>query len=1317
MRSDGYAIRNGLDRVGRSARSASDDEKTLNTLRRLERRLNASVRKRSRRKAGVPTLTYPHSLPITRKKDEIVEAIRNHQVVVITGETGSGKTTQIPKMCLEAGRGIDGLIGCTQPRRAAAITVAHRIAEELREEIGKSVGYKIRFEEKTGRDSYIKIMTDGILLVETRADPYLNNYDTLIVDEAHERSLNIDFTLGIIRTLLNKRKYLKLIITSATIDTEKFSRAFDNAPVVEVSGRAYPVEMRYRPIDPDLEERGDITYIDAAVSAVDDLKGKERGDILIFMPSERDIRETCELLESRNYAETTILPMFARLSWSEQRRVFLPTHGRKIVVATNVAETSITIVGIRYVIDTGLARIARYSPRSRTSSLPVRAISRSSSDQRKGRCGRVQDGICIRLYSEEDYEDRPLFTPPEILRSNLAEVILRMLVLNIDDISSFPFIDRPDPRNIKDGFDTLKELGAIEAVAVDQGSESGRKKVRGDRRTVKNRFVLTEKGRMMARIPVDPRISRMLIEAGREGCVEEVAIIASALSIQDPRERPAEKEAQADRMHARFKDTDSDFIVLLNIWNRYHDVWNILKTQNRMRKFCKEHFLSYRRMREWKDIHNEISAILKEEAKNGAFERRSVIPDDSQSRYSRIHRSILSGHLSNIATKKEKNIYTAAGGREIMIFPGSGLFGSGGSWIAAAQMVETSRLFARVVANIDSDWLEELGGYLCRYTYSGPHWARDRGEVVAFEQVSLYGLIIVQGRPVSYGRINPDEASGIFIRSALVEGNMDKSLSFLAHNRGLIEEISGMEDKIRRRDILVGEDALSQFYEKRLGGVYDVRTLRKIILDKGEDDFLKMSKEDVLQYFPDEEEVSLYPDELAIRSRKLQCSYRFDPGKPDDGITLKIPATFATIPAESTQWLVPGLLREKITMLIKGLPKEFRKKLVPIPKTVDVIMSEMKRGKGSLISALGKFIYEKFGLNIPASAWSPDSLPDYVKMRFSVIDSEGNELCSGRDVGLLEKNISSEVELPGFDRAKAAWEKRGLTMWDFGDLPESIALNGTNDPEVYAYPALEKQKDGCVNLRLFKDERDAQNAHVTGVKALCEIHFKKELKFLKRLLILQGDMKKWANYFGGARHLEDAVYERVSRHLFQKNIRTEEEFLNLVKSAGPKIFLKGQGVLSEIEPALKAYHDTRTTFHTMETTNRSNRTVLAFLAGLRKDLDRLMPGRFPELYETERLKHMVRYLNALAIRAERGIFHLDKDRSRAIEVRVCSDRLGNILNNLPDCASDEKRRAIDEFFWMIEEYKVSLFAQELKTPFPVSRKRLEKKIGEIERMV
>lgn len=1282
----------------------------------LAKRMDDSIRKRCRRKAGIPTLSYPQSLPVAKKKEEIVDAIRRHQVVIITGETGSGKTTQIPKMCLEAGRGIDGVIGHTQPRRVAAVAVAHRIAEELGEGIGRSVGYKIRFEEKTGSNPYIKIMTDGILLVEIRNDPYLNNYDTLIVDEAHERSLNIDFALGMIKNLLKKRRDLKLIITSATIDTEKFSRAFGNAPIIEVSGRTYPVEVSYQPIDADSDGDG-VAYIDAAVKAVDELmKDRDRGDILIFMPTERDIRETCELLESRNYVETTILPMFARLSWTEQRRVFSPAHGRKIVVATNVAETSITIAGIRYVIDTGLARISLYSPGSRTSSLPVRAISKSSADQRKGRCGRVQDGICIRLYSEEDYENRPLFTPPEILRSNLAEVILRMLALNIDDISLFPFIDPPDKRSIKDGLDTLKELGAVRPVIIDHEPGTGKKKARGGQRSMGKRFVLTERGRMMARIPVDPRISRMLIEAKREGCVAEVAVIASALSIQDPRERPVEQEAHADYMHAHFKDPDSDFIALLNIWNRYHETWDSLRTQNGLKRFCKGHFLSYRRMREWEDIHDEITAIIEEESKNGIFERQSAHMDDSLSLYSRIHRSILSGYLSNIATKKEKNIYTAAKGREVMIFPGSCLFGRGGGWIVAAEMVQTSRLFARTVANIDSDWLEELGGDLCRYTYSEPYWARGRGEVVAFEQVSLFGLIIVRKRPVSYGRINPDEASGIFIRSALVEGDMDESFTFLSHNRRLIEEISGMEDKLRRRDILVGENVLFQFYEKRLSGVYDVRTLKKTIMDRGGEDFLKMKEEDILRYRPDDDEISLYPDEIVVNGHKFKCSYRFDPGRPDDGVTLTIPATLAAIPTGSTDWVVAGLLREKITMLIKGLPKELRRKLVPLPKTVDIIMSEMERDEGSIISALGEFIYKRFGINIPASAWSPEALPDYLKLRLSIVDPKGRELCSGRDAGLLRKDISQEVELPGFEKARSALERKGLTRWDFGDLPESIVLEEKDDLEIHAYPALDEE-NGTVNLRLFRKREDALKAHLRGVKALCEIHFKKDLKFLKRLLTLQGDMKKLASYFGGAKYLEDALYSRVISSLFQRNIRTEKEFFNLVESAGPKIFLKGQEALGEIQPVLKAYHDTRTTLRRLETANQYSGAVSAFLAELRKDLDRLMPRRFPELYETERLKHMVRYLKALAIRAERGISHPEKDRTRALEAKVFSDQLEDFLKNLPDWASDEKRRMIDEFFWTVEEYKVSLFAQELKTPFSISRKRLEEKIREIERTV
>ena len=1253
-------------------------------------------------------MTYPESLPITKKKDEIVETIRRHQVIVITGETGSGKTTQIPKMCLEAGRGIEGIIGCTQPRRVAAVTVAHRIAEEMGEEIAKSVGYKIRFEDKTGRNSYVKVMTDGILLVETQSDPYLNRYDTIIVDEAHERSLNIDFTLGIIKTLLKKRRGLKLIITSATIDTEKFSRAFDNAPIIEVSGRVYPVEVRYLPIDTGLEEKGEVTYVDAAVRAVDNLaKERHAGDVLIFMPTEQDIRETCDLLEARNHGETAVLPLFARLSWAEQRRVFLSARDRKIVVATNVAETSITIPGIRYVIDTGLARISRYSSRSGTTSLPVEGISRSSADQRKGRCGRVQDGVCIRLYPEEDYDVRSLFTLPEILRSNLAEVILRMLALNIGDISSFPFIDGPDSRSIKDGFNTLEELGAIRSV-----DGNGKKEAKGGQR-----FVLTEKGKIMARMPMDPRISRMIIEAGREGCVKEVAVIASALSIHDPRERPIEKEPQADQMHARFKDPVSDFITLLNIWNRYHDTWKTFKTQNRMRKFCREHFLSYKRMREWKDVHNEITTILKEETENGVFRKKNDSASDIESLYARIHRSILSGYLSNIAVKKEKNIYTAARGREIMIFPGSGLFGRGGNWIVAAEMVETSRLFARGVANIESEWLEELGGELCRYTYSEPHWERNRGEVVAFEQVSLYGLIIMPKRPVSYGRIDSDEASGIFIRSALVDGDVKESIPFLVHNRNLIEGITDMEDKIRRRDLLVSEDVLGHFYEERLGGVYDVRTLKKLIRDRGGDDFLRMSEEDVLRSAPDDSEISLYPDELVLGGRKFQCSYRLDPGKPDDGVTLRIPASFVpAVPAESVDWLVPGLFKEKITMLVKGLPKEFRRKLVPVAKTVDAIVSEMKRGKGSLISAMGKFIYERFGVNIPASAWSTDALPDHMKMRLSVVDPEGHELYSGRDVSFLQRGVSTEVKLPGFDGARAAWEKTGLTRWDFGDIPESIALESINGLEACVYPGLEEENDGCVNLLLFKSKQDAERSHIKGVETLYTIHFRKDMKFLRRHLSLQGDVKKWANYFGGAKYFEDAMYERVIRSLFRRDIRTQEVFLGHAKSVGPKILLKGQEILSEVESVLSAYHYTRMILYNLETANRSSRIAVGFLAGLRKDLDRLMPKEFLKFYESEKLKHMTRYLKALEIRAERGLFNLEKDRSRVGEIKIFSDKLEEFLNNLSDYASDEKRKVVDEYRWMIEEYKVSLFAQELKTPYPISRKRLEEKMKEVERI-
>jgi len=924
---DRQAVRREIVRLKRFKTKILSDKNVKQKFIQLEKQIHASIKKKSWREKNPPALTYNPCLPITDKKNEIIDLISKNQVLIISGETGSGKTTQIPKFCIAAGRGIDGKIGCTQPRRIAATTVARRIAEELGEELGKSVGYKIRFKDKTGGDAFIKIMTDGILLAETRNDKYLNEYDTIIVDEAHERSLNIDFILGILKTLLKKRKDLKVIITSATIDTEKFSKAFDNAPVIEVSGRMYPVDVQYFTIEQESEGSDERTHVEMAALAVDKLQKKSLyGDIIVFMPTEQDIRETCEILEGRNYKSAIILPLYARLSSSEQSKVFSRLTGRKIIVATNIAETSITIPGIKYVIDTGLARISRYTPRSRTTSLPVVPISRSSADQRKGRCGRVENGICIRLYPEQDFLSRTLFTPPEILRANLAEVILRMIALKLGNIEDFPFIDRPAARSIRDGFDLLLELGAIKPVKRAKKSEAEKSKK-------SDVFLLTEKGSLMAQMPVDPRLSRMLIEANQEGCLNEVAIIASALSIQDPRERPVEKTQEADQMHALFRDPLSDFITLLNIWKKYHDVRQKEKSTSRMKKFCKKHYLSFKRIREWRDIHAQISTVLQGSgARDQGSGIRSQGPgirdlgsakanNSEQEFYSKqyevIHKSILSGFLSNIAVKKEKNIFQAAKGKEVMIFPGSGLFNKAKTWIVAAEMVETSRLFARTVADIDSRWLEALGKNQCKYTYLKPHWERSRGEVVACEQVS-------------------EEASEIFIRSALVEGDIREPLPFMEHNRRLIDEISSMENRLRKRDILTNEEDIFDFYHKKLEGIYDIRTLKQHLKKRGTDGFLRMKKDDLFRYFPDEEELYLFPDKITLGTNQFQCNYSFEPGSRDDGVTIKVPSALAaTVPAESVEWLVPGLYSEKIAALIKSLPKDYRKQLVPVANTAD----------------------------------------------------------------------------------------------------------------------------------------------------------------------------------------------------------------------------------------------------------------------------------------------------------------------------------------------------------------------------------------------
>ncbi|MFO7964135.1 MAG: ATP-dependent RNA helicase HrpA [Desulfobacterales bacterium] len=1306
---DRMRIEKQLSRLYKRFKDKKQEEFVLKKLAALEKQLEISKAVKKRRKSSRPFTRYPSGLPILSKKNDIVEAIKRHPVLIVSGETGSGKTTQIPKFCLDAGRGVDGKIGCTQPRRIAAVTVANRIAEELGDVGSDAVGYKIRFTDNVKKNAYIKIMTDGILLAETQKDPCLCEYDTLIVDEAHERSLNIDFVLGILKKLLKQRDDLKLIITSATIDTEKFSKAFDDALIIEVSGRTFPVDVRY--MEADDEDDADASYVDKAVSAVDHLmKTRTRGDILVFMPTEQDILETRDLIEGRSYTHVTVMPLFARLAGKNQTKVFARTRERKIIVATNIAETSITIPGIRYVIDTGLARIPRYSPRTRTTSLQVSQVSKSSADQRKGRCGRVENGICIRLYSEKNYESRPLYTPPEILRANLAEVILRMMSLKIGEVAAFPFIDPPAQKSITDGFDLLMELGAIQPLSPGKKSKH---------------FRITPKGRLMARVPVDPRISCMLIEAGRQDCLKGILIIAAALSAVDPRERPVEKAQAADEKHGAFKDPSSDFLTLVNIWNRYQDLKKSAVSNNRLRLFCKEHFLSYRKMREWEDIHQQIVDLLEEAGPTGLHQARKARTDGKKGfdpTYTAIHKSILSGFLSNIAVRKENNLYKAAKDREIMIFPGSTLFGKAAPWVVAGEIVKTSRVYARTVAAIDEKWLEEIGKSQCTYTWHNPRWDRRRGEVTATEQVSLFGLVIVPGRTVSYGRINPKEASAVFIQRALVEGDVDEPFAFLEHNETLVENVKNVENKLRKRDILIGEQEFVLFYQRRLGECRDIRTLKHIIRQKG-DEFLKLNQEDLFLYTPENDDLALYPDRVKLGKTDFACEYRFDPGEPEDGLTIKVPLALAPhIPQTDLEWLVPGFYKEKITALLRGLPKAYRKKLVPVADTVDVIVSEMPKNRTSLLTALGNFIHERFGLDIPAEAWTEQPLPDYLKMRIAITGKKGQEIRSGRDPSVL---IRRDSDSPADNRLipiKRQWERRGIVAWDFEDLPESLQHEDKDGTRWVLYPGLQatgrKSKTGArmVDLHLFLDRHEAEASHKAGVGALYRNHFSNDLKFLKKNLILPDAAKPTLKLFGGKKAVEEHIYEHVVKQLFFKNIRTQTAFVAHAGAVGPVLIETGRNVLEYAIPVMTGFYETKSRLHRLKAENRFTPVLYDFICELDMQVDRLVPENFMRLYSSERLSDIRRYLQAVVIRAGRALVSPEKDRAKAHEIKVFTDRLERFLGSLTPRTSPEKKNAIESFFWLIEEYKVSVFAQELKTPVKVSSKKLAELAGSIERM-
>ncbi len=1313
---DRQALNRRINRIRRLKPGSGYQASAENRLAHLEQALDASVKRRIWRQQHCPKAVYPETgLPILAKKCEIISAIKKNQVLIISGETGSGKTTQIPKFCLDAGQGIDGIIGCTQPRRIAATTVARRIAEELGESFGKSVGYKIRFRDKTAPNGFIKIMTDGILLAEIQADFFLNQYDTLIVDEAHERSLNIDLTLGIVKQLLSRRRDLKLIVTSATIDTGKFSRVFNDAPVIEVSGRMYPVQVRYEVPSPGTGDL-DATPVDMAVDAVVKIERKNRdGDILVFMPTEQDIRDTCRLLKGRCDQRTIIFPLFARLTGPEQSKVFAQVSGRKIIVATNVAETSITIPGIKYVVDTGLARIPRYTPRSRCTLLPIDPISRSSADQRKGRCGRVADGVCVRLYSEEDYLSRPLFTSPEILRSNLADVILRMIALRLGDVADFPFIDPPSSKMIQDGYQLLLELNAIIPASATRKTGNAR-----------HRYRLTVDGKLMVRLPIDPRLSRMLIEAHRRGCVAEIVIIAAALSIRDPRERPLEMQKEADRVHAAWADPASDFITLLNIWRWFEAKLAVGKGTRKMKRFCRDHFLAYRRMREWKDVHRQLCTVLKESGiAVGPLPGADVLaPQDKKEfspRYAAVHQSILSGFLSTIACKKEKNRYTAARGREVTIFPGSGLFNRAGQWIVAAEMVLTSQLFARIVANIDPDWLEPLAGDMCKSTFLNPHWDRHKETVMGIEQVSLFGLVIVPGRPVVFGRIDAEKAGDIFIEDALVAGDLLKPLPFVSHNQRRVETALGLENRLRRRDLFVGDPVLADFYRRRLKGIWNIRLLRRKIRKAGGDRFLRMKLKDLVRYQPDDDVLAAYPETIRLGSGRYPCVYAYEPGGPEDGISVRIPAgAAASVPAGTVEWLVPGLIGEKIRALVKGLPKTIRRQLGPIPQVMEKIENEMPDPENgeTLINVLGRFIYRCFGVHVPAGAWPVGSLPDYLKMRIVITDTRGKEIRSSRNPAILHETVSPDTDRQLFNLLRKKWEQSGITRWDFGKIPTVVERAEPAGAILVAYPGLvaEKGTPDRVGLRLFSRWEPAITAHLAGVKKLAILHLAKEMKFLKKSLKVSGPTASKATSFGGVGEVERQVLEKVTEMLFAKNIRTGEAFRACLNAARPRLHQTGQALMSAVEPVVEAFYDIRTGLNGLAGRHMAHSSIHQFIGRRQDDLDRLVPRNFIALYDPDRLERLPLYIRAILIRTQRAVVDLEKDHRKAEIIRPFSEHLDIMLSTLSPATSAAKRHAIESYFWLLEAFKVSVFAQELKAPQPVSARRLEEKIAEIDRM-
>ena len=1247
----------------------------------IEESVTESMQSVSDKRSRIGTINYP-DLPVSSRREEIQEAIRDHQVVVVAGETGSGKTTQLPKICLELGLGARGLIGHTQPRRLAARAVAGRIAEELQTEVGKVVGYQVRFTDQVSDQSMVKLMTDGILLAETQNDRFLEKYEVLIIDEAHERSLNIDFLLGYLKRVLPKRPDLKVIITSATIDLERFSKHFDNAPVIEVSGRTYPVDVLYRPLG---EAGSDADQPQGILNAVDELSQLERekgvsspGDILVFMSGEREIRETADFLRKAQLRNTEILPLYARLSVAEQNKIFHAgrSSGRRIVLATNVAETSLTVPGIRYVIDPGFARISRYSYRSKVQRLPIEAVSQASANQRKGRCGRVAAGTCIRLYSEDDFISRPEFTDAEIRRTNLAAVILQMLNLRLGDISEFPFIDPPDIRFINDGFKLLHELGAVD-----------------DKRK------MTPQGRNLSKLPVDPRIGRMLIEAVKQNCLREVMVIASALSVQDPRERPIEKKQAADERHRAYASEESDFVTLVNLWDMYEEQRQEL-SQNQLRKFCQKQFLSYMRMREWRDIHRQLHLICKQ---------LGYKENTDESDYASIHKSLLSGLLSQMGFKQENKEYLGSRNKKFHIFPGSMLFKKSPKWVMAAELVETSKLYARMVARIEPEWAEALAKHLVKRSYLEPHWEKKRAQVVALEQVTLYGLIIIPKRTIHYGKIEPEQSHEIFIRQALVEGEFVTKGKFLAHNRALLEGIEALEAKSRRRDLLVDEESLYQFYHARmeeLGGEGVVNGAGfehwRNKVEQEQPDALLMKEEDLLQRSTDHVSAGQYPDHLPMEGIKLKLAYHFEPGAKDDGVTLSTPmALLNQLPTTRLEWLVPGMLRDKCIAIMKGLPKQIRKNFVPIPDYVDAALEQISFGEGDLYEALALQLKRRTGVAVDPEALRAVQLEKHFQVNLQVLSEKGKVQGESRDLQNLQHQFADKVSAALKRGPGEKWGRDGITKWDFGELQESIHLRQAGGIEVEAYPAM-MDKGDSVSLSVVTHKADADTLSIMGVVRLAIIALSEQVRYARKQL---PDVDRSVMLVGKVldkRSLQDQCIQQAVRHLMgldESLPRNEQDFKQRLESSRAQLVDQAVIVARFVFECHKHYHEIQ-----KQLKGRMDLAEVAVLNDIKMQLSALIDSTYISNHSWRRLQNYPRYLKAIGLR-------LEKFRRNLNQERLLSDQLGVHWVGYQSRVEQHKKNGVADpelhhFRWMLEEYRVSLFAQQLGTEYPVSDKRL-----------